>query len=334
MNRFDQNTICVVTGGLGFIGSHFIDKVLAQGWRVINIDKVNYASLPLDFGGHPNYYHIKEDISEIKDLPFCDLIVNFAAESHVDNSIEGAGIFIKSNFMGVFNLLEIIKNKIPSNASKSWTYKLPLYLQISTDEVFGDILEGSFSEDDRFRPSNPYAGSKGAAEMLVIAWGRTYGLPYMITRTTNNYGCRQHPEKLMPMAICKCLRNEKLIIHGSGEYVRNWIHVEDNVDAIITVLQKGTYGEAYHIGSDDEFSVKQICEKILSKFGKNYSVTNIDNSFDRSGADLRYALNTTKIKQLGWTQKHKLDDDLSNIISYFQDNMDRCAKVKNGKSSG
>lgn len=327
-DRFGPNTTCVVTGGLGFIGSHFIDKVLSMGWKVINIDKVNYASLNLDFNQHPKYQHIKEDIAEIKDIPYCDLIINFAAESHVDNSITGAGIFIKSNFLGVFNLLDIIKNKIATNSNKSWTYKLPLFLQISTDEVFGDILEGSFAEDDRFKPSNPYAASKAAAEQLVVAWGRTYGLPYMITRTTNNYGCRQHPEKLMPMAICKCLRNEKLIIHGSGEYIRNWIHVEDNVEAIMLVLQKGTYGESYHIGSDDEFSVKQICEKILNKFGKNYSITNIDNSFDRSGADVRYALNTSKIKQLGWNQQHRLDDDLGNIIAYFQDNMDRCAKVK------
>ena len=328
MNRFGPDTKCVVTGGLGFIGSHFIDRALLSGWKIVNIDKVNYASLNIDFNKHPNYSHLQEDISEIGDIPYCDLLVNFAAESHVDNSIEGAGIFVKSNFMGVFNLLEIIKRHKHQNAAKSWPYTPPLFIQASTDEVFGDILAGGFSEDDRFKPSNPYSATKGAAEQLIVAWGRTYGLPYLITRTTNNYGPRQHPEKLLPMAICKCLRNEKLIIHGNGEYARNWIHVEDNVDAINLVIQKGQIGEAYHIASADEFNVKQICEKVLQKFGKTYDICNINNSLDRSGADVRYALNTSKIEALGWKSKRRLDDELEGIVAYFKDNMERCAKVK------
>lgn len=322
----NSNTICTVTGGLGFIGSHFVERCLSLGWKVINIDKVTYASLDINFDNHPNYYHIKEDISEIKDIPFSDLIVNFAAESHVDNSIESSNVFIKSNFLGVFNILEIIKNKKIQNENKSWAYRPPLFVQISTDEVFGDILSGSFSEEDRFKPSNPYSSSKAAAEQIVVAWGRTYGLPYMITRTTNNYGPRQHPEKLIPMAICKCLKGEKLIIHGSGEYIRNWIHVEDNVDAILTCIEKGKIGEAYHIGTEDEFSVKQLCEKILEKFGKKYDIQNINSSFDRSGADYRYALNTAKINELGWTPKRKIDNELESIIAYFKDNMKRCQK--------
>lgn len=326
--RFGSNTICVVTGGLGFIGSHFVEKCLKYGWKVINIDKVTYASLDMDFGKHPNYCHIKEDIAEIKNIPYCDLIVNFAAESHVDNSIESSSVFIKSNFMGVFNLLEIVKTNRTQNANKSWSAKTPLFVQISTDEVFGDIDDGSFGEEDRFKPSNPYSASKAAAEQLLIAWGRTYGLPYLITRTTNNYGPRQHPEKLMPMAICKCLRNERLIIHGTGEHIRNWIHVEDNAKAIMTVIQRGKIGEAYHIATQDEFSVKQLCEKILAKFGKTYDIKNINNSFDRSGADRRYALNTDKISTLGWVPQRRLDDELDGIIEYFRANMDRCRNSK------
>lgn len=316
--RFDNQTICVVTGGLGFIGSHFVDKALSLGWKVINIDKINYASLNIDFEGHGNYYHIKEDISEIKDIPFCDLIVNFAAESHVDNSINSSYIFIKSNILGVYNILEIIKNKKIKNTNNSWIYKVPLFVQISTDEIFGDILEGGFKEDDRSKPSNPYSASKAAAENLVVAWGRTYGLPYLMTRTTNNYGPRQHLEKLLPMAISKCLKNDKIIVHGNGSYVRNWIHVLDNIDGIINVIQNGEIGETYHLASDEEYSVIEICSKVLDKFGKTYDDSTVNNSFDRSGADIRYALDTSKIKKLGWIQKRKLDSELENIIEYYK----------------
>lgn len=318
--KFESNTICVVTGGLGFIGSHFIDTVLDLGWKVINIDKVNYASLNIDFDGHGNYYHIKEDIAEIKDLPFCDLIVNFAAESHVDNSISASDIFVKSNILGVYNLLEILKKKKIKNTQNSWSYKSPLFIQISTDEVFGDILEGGFEEESRFKPSNPYSASKAAAENLLTAWGRTYGIPYMITRTTNNYGPRQHPEKLVPMAISKCLRGEKIIVHGNGMYVRNWIHVLDNVEGILTVIQKGEVGESYHIASDEEYSVVDICTMILAQFGKKFDETTINSSLDRSGADLRYALNTNKIKALGWKQNRDFQIEISNIVEYYKEN--------------
>lgn len=320
--RFNSNTICLITGGLGFIGSHFIDKVLGLGWKVINIDKVNYASLDIDFNS-PNYFHIKEDISEIKDIPFCDLIVNFAAESHVDNSISSSYVFVKSNILGVYNILEIIKNKKIKNENNSWKYKMPLYVQISTDEVFGDILVGGFKEEDRFKPSNPYSASKAAAEQLITAWGRTYDIPYLITRTTNNYGPRQHPEKLLPMAISKCIKNEKIIVHGDGSYIRNWIHVMDNIDGIYTVIQNGVLGEAYHLASDEEYNVKEICTKVLANFGKQYDNANINNSLDRSGADLRYALDTNKIISLGWKQKHHMDEELPDIIDYYKNNLKR-----------
>ena len=312
--RYGPNTICVVTGGLGFIGSHFIEKALSMGWTIFNIDKVTYASRDTDFGEHQKYTHIREDIATIGDLPFCHLIVNFAAESHVDNSIDGSMPFVRSNFLGVHNLLEILRKKMQDNAKKSWPYKVPLFLQISTDEVFGDIMDGGFREDDRFKPSNPYSATKAAGEVLVIAWGRTYGLPYMITRTTNNYGPHQHPEKLIPMAITKCAKGEKPIVHGTGEYVRNWIHVEDNVDAIMTVLQNGTLNEAYHIASQEEYSVVEIVSKILAAFGKPYDSSTVDSSSDRSGADLRYALNTEKLESLGWRAKRRLDDELPGMI--------------------
>lgn len=317
--RFNSNTICLVTGGLGFIGSHFIEKALSLGWRVINVDKVSYASNSgLPFENHANYYHIKQDISELSDIPFCDVIVNFAAESHVDNSISGPFAFIKSNFLGVYNLLETLKNKKHTNISHCWSFKYPLFVQISTDEVFGDILEGAFSEDAVMRPSNPYSASKASAELLVKAWFRTYDVPFIITRTTNNYGPRQHQEKLIPMAITRCLRNLPITVHGNGSYLRNWIHVEDNVNAIMTVIQSGNFNECYNICSDEEFSVNDVVDKILQYFNLSRSNKTIDSSMDRSGVDIRYALVCDKIKNLGWQTNKTFDSTLPDLVNYYK----------------
>ena len=316
MNRLSKKKTFVVTGGLGFIGSHFVQKALDQGHKVYNIDKTSYASTQIDFN-NKNYYFIKEDISLIKELPDCDIIVNFAAESHVDNSINSSYIFIQSNIVGVYNLLEIVKNKKISSMQKSWEYKTPLFLQISTDEVFGDIEEGAFSEFDRHMPSNPYAASKSAAEQLVVAWARTYGIPFIITRTTNNYGPRQHPEKLIPRCITNLLGNKKIPVHGSGSYVRNWIHVEDNIDAILTILAKGKENSFYNIAANEEYSVKEIVAKIANKFNKTFEEV-ADFSSDRSGADVRYALNYKKVSSLGWKQKLTFDSTIDEIIEYYK----------------
>lgn len=316
MNRLAKKKTFIVTGGLGFIGSHFIQKVLAQGHSVYNIDKGSYASNQIDFN-NKNYQLIKEDISLLKEIPECDIIVNFAAESHVDNSINSSFIFIQSNIVGVYNLLEIVKNKKISSMQKSWEYKTPLFLQISTDEVFGDIEDGFFTELDRHMPSNPYAASKSAAEQLVVAWARTYGIPFIITRTTNNYGPRQHPEKLIPRCITNLLENKKIPVHGSGSYVRNWIHVEDNVNAICTILAKGKENSFYNIAANEEYSVKEIVTKIASKFNKTFDEV-ADFSSDRSGADVRYALNYKKISALGWKQIHTFDSTIDNIIEFYR----------------
>ncbi len=315
--RFKDKTVCIVTGGLGFIGSNFIIHALSIGWKIINIDKVTYASQDpkvLGFTDHLNYYHIKKDIAQIKTLPYCDIIVNFAAESHVDNSITGPFPFIKSNILGVYNLLEILRKTKISNEQNSWSYQYPLFVQISTDEIFGDIEDGFFKEGDRAEPSNPYSSTKAAAELLLLAWSRTYGIPYLLTRTTNNYGPHQHPEKLIPMAITKMVKGEKIIVHGNGEYVRNWIHVEDNVEAIMTIIQAGELNNAYNIASDEEYSVIEIVQKILDIFGKPYDHNTIDSSQNRSGVDTRYALNTDKLKSLGWSPKKKFDTELQVMI--------------------
>lgn len=311
-----RNKVFIVTGGLGFIGSHFIESVLKKGHTVINIDCSTYAANKnLKFSG--NYSHINEDISKLKEIPYCNFIVNFAAESHVDNSIEDSFNFIRTNVIGVYNLLEIIKNKKIQSAMSAWDYECPLFVQISTDEVFGDIEEGFFFENDRHLPSNPYSATKSSAEQLVVSWGRTYKIPYIITRTTNNYGPRQHSEKLIPRAITNILHGKKVPIHGSGTHVRNWIHVNDNVDAILKIIETGNRNDSYHISSSEEYSVEQIVKMICEKMNVNYlDVT--ENVSDRSGADIRYALNNTKISDLGWAQKRFMNQELENIINEYR----------------
>lgn len=316
MGRLDKKCTFVVTGGLGFIGSHFVDKVLSLGHKVINYDKETYAAhTDLKFKG--DYQYIKADIADIKTIPYCDFIVNFAAESHVDNSIEDSFCFVKSNIHGVYNILEILKNKKIDSLVSAWEYDYPIFLQISTDEVFGDIEEGFFKEEDVHTPSNPYSATKSAAEQLVVAWGRTFDIPFLISRTTNNYGPRQHYEKLIPRAITDILKGRKIPIHGGGSYVRNWIHVEDNVNGLISILDKGKINEYYHIASDEEYSVKEIVQKICDHMEVNYDDVT-DPSMDRSGADVRYALDYEKIKSLGWKQEQTFDSSLSKTVDYYK----------------
>lgn len=309
----EKEVVVVVTGGLGFIGSHFIELLLEKGFGVVNIDKVTYASDPninkVFLRKYPTKYKfIKKDINDLKELPKCRYIVHFAAESHVDNSIKNADVFIKSNVAGTQNLLNIIAKKSEK----------PMFLHISTDEVFGDREEGFFKEHDRLNPSNPYAASKAAAEMLVLAYGRTYGIPYKITRTTNNYGSRQHPEKLIPSAILKVLNAKKIAIHGSGNQVRNWIHVKDNCRAIYDVMVKGKVNETYHIASNEELSVNQIAKIILDSFGKPYDATTVENVRDRFGQDVRYALDFSKMQSLGWAPTDSLAQQINKLIKKYE----------------
>jgi dTDP-glucose 4,6-dehydratase len=316
MSRLTNKKIFLVTGGLGFIGSHFIEKCLKLGHKVINIDKITYASNSnINFEG--DYDFIKKDIADLKEIPNCDFIINFAAESHVDNSISESINFLNSNIKGVYNIFEIIKNNKIKSALNAQSYKTPIFFQISTDEVFGDIEKGFFKEEDRHHASNPYSATKSAAEQIVFAWSRTYNIPFLMTRTTNNYGCRQHPEKLIPCAITKLLKNKKVPIHGDGSYIRNWIHVEDNVDAIFKVIDKGEINNVYHIASEEELSVTEIVSLICKKLNIDFN-KNTDFSTDRSGADLRYALNYEKIKSLGWSCKKNINNSLDDIIDFYR----------------
>jgi dTDP-glucose 4,6-dehydratase len=281
----------IVTGGRGFIGSHFVEKALKEGNTVIDFDCMSYCSYDsLPFDSHPNYKHIKQNICDISHLPSCDLVINFAAETHVDNSINDTNPFLKSNVIGVHNLLEIIRGK--------QTHERPLFVQISTDEVYGDRPDGSFYETDKLTPSNPYSASKAAAEMFVLAYHRTYGLNYLITRSSNNYGPRQYYEKLIPKSI-KCIETGKKIpLHGDGSYIRDWIYVKDNVDAIYYLIEQGVKNEVYNIGANNHMTNLEVVRDLLSSFDKGDE--NIQFVENRWGQDLRYSLNTDKINALGW----------------------------------
>jgi dTDP-glucose 4,6-dehydratase len=282
----------VTTGGRGFIGSHFVEKALEEGHNVVDYDCMSYCSNEtLPFDNHPNYKHHKTDICEITHLPPCDVVVNFAAETHVDNSINDTRPFMKSNIMGVHNLLEIIRGK--------QSHERPLFVQISTDEVYGDRADGAFNENDKLTPSNPYSASKAAAEMLVLAYHRTYGIDYIITRSSNNYGPRQYEEKLIPKSI-HCIRTGKKIpLHGDGSYVRDWIYVKDNANGIYSLIEKGVKNDIFNIGADNHMTNLEVVDFLLKSFGKTRD--EIQFVPNRWGQDLRYSLDTSKIRSIGWS---------------------------------
>lgn len=281
----------VVTGGRGFIGSHFVDLALSLGFQIVDIDKMSYAShekLPCD--DNPNYKLIKKDISELKNLPSCDIVINFAAESHVDNSINDSYPFIQSSVLGVWNLLELIRGK-PK-------YSQPLFFHISTDEVYGDRESGSFSENDKLSPSNPYSATKACAEMLVQSYSRTYNIDYIITRSSNNYGPRQFEEKLIPKIIYCLKNNKKIPVHGDGSYVRDWTYVKDNVQAIMHIIRSDVKNECFNIGSNNHIKNIDVVKQVLSWFNKTEKeIQFVEN---RWGQDVRYSINNEKIINLGW----------------------------------
>ncbi len=282
----------LVTGGRGFIGSHFVQKVLDEGHQVIDIDKMTYCShhkLPWD--NHKNYTLLKKDINEITHIPESDFLVNFAAESHVDNSISSPLQFSKTNYNGTQNLLELVRAKI---------YNRPLFVQISTDEVYGDVRESFSSETDLLTPSNPYSASKAAAEMLVLAYNKTYGINYLITRSSNNYGPRQYEEKLIPKIISSLEAGRKVPIHGDGTYIRDWIHVKDNVAAIYHLIVSNIKNDIYNISTKNHMSNLEVVEAVASWFDISEYKQHIEHVPNRLGQDLRYYIENKKILSKGW----------------------------------
>ena len=303
-----SSAIVVVTGGLGFIGKHFVRRALAAGCFVKNIDKVSYAAdrvAKVEFEQQKNYRFYQADICTLDFLPECDVFVNFAAESHVDNAITNARRFCETNFLGVQNCLELVRAKHDRER--------PLFIQVSTDEVYGDIREGAHAESDQLVPSNPYSATKAAADMLVKSWGRTYGFDWNIVRPTNNYGVHQYPEKLIPKSAWRMKRGLPAVMHGDGSYVRSWLHVEDTVEAVLAVLDRGARSEIYNIGSGEERTNITVLRNIAKLVGvpedKAFTAAT-----DRSGQDVRYSLDDSKLKALGWAPKKHFDDELKTII--------------------
>lgn len=306
--------IVYITGCLGFIGSYITRLCLEKGWYVKGVDKMTYAAnnnLLNEFEKYKNFSFVHCDINDLKFLYECDYVINTAAETHVGNSITNSDEFIKSNISGVHNILELIKNY------RQETNKKPTLLHFSTDEVYGDIIEGAHTEEDLLKPSNPYSATKAAADMLILAWHRTYNIPYIIVRPTNNYGIGQYVEKLIPKA-CKYIElDKKLPLHNNGSPIRNWLHAEDTARAIITIMEKGCKNEIFNINGNLEQTNLQTFEKIIKIYEKRVE-DYIDCSYNRDGQDLRYALNDDKLKGLGWEPIFKFDEEILNIVNYYK----------------
>jgi len=310
--------IVYVTGCLGFMGYHVTKKCLDAGYYVFGIDKKTYASnlnfLPLLLE-YPKFKFLELDINDLEKIYDCDYIINMAAETHVDNSIVSSDVFLRSNVNGVHKILELIK-AIPKA-------RRPTLLHFSTDEVYGDIVDGFHTETDLLKPSNPYSATKAAADMLVLAWARTYEVPYVILRPTNNYGVGQYVEKFIPKAIKHLTLGRPILMHDAGTPSRTWLHVSDTASAVITIIESGTKNEIYNISGNYEEQNIVIARKIIDEF---YLATEdaYDNFMDltekRQGQDVRYAIDDSKLKSLGWQPVANFDKELSNIVLYYKTN--------------
>ena len=315
----------LVTGGLGFIGSNLIKLLLKKNYYVINIDKVSYSSNKYnvkEYDNNKNYKFIKLDINSKKLTKIFKRykpigVFNLAAETHVDRSIDNPSNFIKSNILGTFNLLESFRRFYKS-------YSNTKLIHISTDEVFGDVLTGRSNENFKYKPSSPYAASKASSDHLVSSYVRTFKIPAIITNCSNNYGPRQHPEKLIPKLIYNIINNRELPIYGNGKNSREWIYVMDHCEGLLKVFLGGKKGEFYNIGSNKNLNNLQITKYLINIAKKHISIgkkVKIKFVKDRPGHDLRYALNSNKIKsQLKWNSKTKIFDGLNKTFLWYYNN--------------
>lgn len=314
--------VVYVTGCLGFIGSYVTRACLNKGWYVKGVDKMTYAAnkdLLEEFKTYPNFSFVHCDINELKFLYDCDFVINTAAETHVGNSIASSAEFVKSNIDGVHNLLELIKNHRGENAQK------PVLLHFSTDEVYGDIEEGAHDEEHLLKPSNPYSATKAAADMLVMAWGRTHKVPYMVIRPTNNYGMGQYVEKLIPKAVKLLSLGRKIPLHNDGLPYRNWLHASDTAEAVITLIEKGQIGEIYNVAGGFEQQNIETIKQVITEFNQiinweDFHDINhyVDFSCHRPGQDVRYALDDSKLRALGWEPKSVFSEEIPRIVSYYK----------------
>ena len=314
----------LITGGAGFIGSNFVRYILNKypEYQVINLDKLTYAGNLdnlADLSDNPRYSFVKGDISDRKlvdDLAEkTDIIINFAAETHVDNSITDATPFLTTNIIGTQVLIE-----------SALKHKHPRYIQISTDEVYGDTETGFFTEKFPLKPSSPYAASKAASDMLVLAYIRTYGLPAIISRCSNNYGPYQYPEKVVPFFIKKLMNDEKVPLYGDGSNVRDWLHVLDHCRAVDLILHQGKIGEVYNVGANNEHSNLEITKNMLKILG--FSEDQIEFVKDRPGHDIRYAIDATKIKnELGWKPEIDFEEGFRKTVEWYKEKFTKKSNI-------
>jgi len=320
----------LVTGGAGFIGSNFIRHILVKypDYKIINLDKLTYAgnlNNLRDFEKNKNYTFVKGDICDIKTIDNiardCDIIVNFAAETHVDRSIIEAGSFVQTDVLGTYVLLNTAKK-----------HGVKKFIQISTDEVYGSVEKGSFRESDNLDPSSPYSASKASADLLVLAYYKTFNLPVLITRSSNNFGPYQYPEKLIPLFITNLLEGKKIPLYGDGLNVRDWLYVIDNCEAIDLLLQHGKEGEIYNIGANSEKTNLEITKKILNLLERDE--TYIEYVPDRLGHDRRYSLDCSKINKLGWKPRFEFKKALETTVNWYKDNKWWWKPFKEGMTHG
>ena len=322
-------TKVLITGGAGFIGSNFVKYMLDKhpDYELVNLDALTYCGNLenlKDIEDSDNYTFVKGDIRD-KELVSnlvgdCDYVINFAAESHVDRSIEDPEIFIKSNVLGTQVLL---------NAANR--FGVEKFIQISTDEVYGSLGKtGYFTESTPLQPNSPYSASKAGADLVVRAYGETFNLPINITRCSNNYGPYQFPEKLIPLMISNALEGKKLPVYGDGKNIRDWLHVHDHCRAIDLVMHEGVLGEVYNIGGNNEKQNIEIVKLILNELGKDDSL--IEFVTDRLGHDRRYAIDSSKIQNdLGWKPEYTFETGIKETINWYLDNQDWIAQVKSGE---
>jgi len=330
---FVQTRTILVAGGAGFIGSNFIYHILEKypNYQIVNYDKLTYAG-NLDnlknVEKDPRYTFVQGDIADMEAVEKVikehkiEAIVNFAAESHVGRSVMyRADEFVRTNVLGVHSILE---------ATKKSQGQVKLYIQISTDETYGTLsLEDTrkFTEDTGFAPNVPYAAAKGGGDLMCRAYHRSYGVPVIVTHCSNNYGPYQHPEKLIPNSMFRALRNQPMMLHGGGQHVRDWVHVDDHCQAIDLILHKGRVGEVYNIGSDNEKSTLEIAKIILNMLGKPESLITLVP--DRPGNDLRYSVDTTKIRQeLAWEPRESFEEGIQKTIQWYQHNIDWVERIR------
>jgi dTDP-glucose 4,6-dehydratase len=304
----------LITGGAGFIGCNFVHQMIEkQDHDLVIFDKLTYAANPKYLDDVKDKIEfVKGDIGDFEAvknvMKDCDMVVNFAAETHVDRSIEDPGVFVKTDVIGTYNLLESVRK-----------YDIERYLQISTDEVYGSIDNGSFNEKSNIDPSSPYSASKAGADVLVSAYYKTYDVPVIITRSSNNFGPYQFPEKLIPLFILNAMQNKQLPVYGDGKNVRDWIYAPDNCAGVYTALIKGKFGEVYNIGGGNEKNNLEITKLILEILEKPESlITFVE---DRLGHDRRYSLDSAKIMKLGWKPEWNFEGALTETINWYKENI-------------